>query len=63
MNGNAHLLKKHDGPSHMPLKNVSESTYIRKDEYLLARSPAVSISTCESELPFCGHIDSENREI
>ena len=43
---------------HRHLKNGLESTYIRKDRYLLARSAAVSISTCESELPFCGHIDS-----
>ena len=32
--------------------------YIRKGRYLLARSAAVSRSTCGSELPFCGHIDS-----
>ena len=41
---------------HMHLKNGLESTNIRKGRYLLARSAAVSISTCESELPFCGHM-------
>ena len=42
----------------MHLKNILESISVRKDKYLLARPAAISMSTCESELPFCGHIDS-----
>ena len=36
--------------------NWNQHTY-EKNEYLLARSAAVSRSTCGSEFPFCGHID------